>query len=150
MGPFKRFKPRVTDEYFERVAWICVRENNNGRKEVLFVRSPDGDRFIIPGGRIKQGQDDEITLTEKIKLDISVDLVPDTIRLFTSFGASAYGKDLGVMVGNKYYFADHLGTIQTTPQIYVIKWIPHGADEELTEADTAVMQQLLNEGIINW
>ena len=150
MGPLLRiFKPRVTDEYFERVAWICVRENDRTKKEVLFVRSPDGDRFMIPGGRTKKGQDDKLTLAEKIKLDLTVDLVPDTIRLFTSFGASAYGKDMGVMVGNKYYFADHLGMIQTTPQIYFIAWLPFETDEELTEADIAVMLQLRNEGIIN-
>lgn len=145
----KFFKPRESDEYFERVAWICVRENERSKKEVLFARSPTGDRFMIPGGRIKEGQDERLTLAHKIKFDLNVDLVPDTMRLFTSFGASAYGKDEGVMVANKYYVADYLGMIQTTQQIYSIKWLPYDTDEELTEADIAVMLQLRNEGIIN-
>lgn len=148
MGPLQFFKPRVTDEYFERAAWICVRENDRSRKEVLFVRSPTGDRLIIPGVRTKECRDDKLTLAEKIKLDLNVDLVPDTMVLFTSFGASAYGKDEGVMVGNKYYFAECLGLIQTTPQIYFIEWLPYETDEDLTEADTAALQQLRDAGLI--
>lgn len=148
MGPLQFFKPRVTDEYFERAAWICVRENDRSRKEVLFVRSPTGDRLIIPGVRTKEGLDDKQTLAQKIKLDLNVDLVADTMVLFTSFGASAYGKDEGVMVGNRYYFAEYLGLIQTTPQIYFIEWLPYETSEELTEADTAALQQLRDAGII--
>jgi 8-oxo-dGTP diphosphatase len=157
----KLFKPRITDEYFERAAWICVRDSKRGVKEVLFVRSLTGDRLIIPGGRTQQDEDynvldrdqkderDKLALIKKIKLDLTVDLVPETVRLFTSFGAPAYGKDEGVVVGNKYYFADHVGTIQKTPEVPFIEWLPIDTEEELTAADIAVMRQLYKEGIIN-
>jgi hypothetical protein len=139
----------VEEETFERVACLFIRENENtGAKEVLFVRSPSGAVFFIPGGRRIEGRKDDEVLTQKIKLDLGIDLVPETIEKYTSFAAPAFGKEEGTMVENHYFVAEYLGMLKLTPQIYEMEWRPYGHGKDITIADEAVMKRLHSEGII--
>ena len=167
---FTNRKP-VHEESFSRVACLFTRENEQtGFKEVLYVRSPDGKMFFIPGARrievpqesedykAKQDYQDKLVLMQKMQLDLTVDLVFETIQKYTSFAAPAFGKEEGTMVENHYFFAEYKGRLRETPQIYQLEWRSYDfgrtsseveVEKHFTDLDMALMEQLQREGILN-
>jgi len=145
------------EDTIPRVACLFIRETDAGAKEVLFVRSPDGAAFFIPGGRRVEAKLDEDqeevdkkVLARKMRLDLDVELVLDELTKYTSFAAPAFGKEEGVMVENKYFVAhSYLGLLKTTMQIYALAWRRYDSSmDDCTEADRAAMSLLREEGII--
>jgi hypothetical protein len=141
------------DDFFVRLAWLYIRPKEDSvQNEVLFVRAPSGGAFFIPGGRQVWGREDEEkeVLAQKIRLDLAVDLVMETLRLYVSIQAPAFGKEEGVMVKNRYYFAEYIGLLKCTPQIYQIEWITcnDNRDLPLTEVDQVLLMRLKDDGIL--
>jgi hypothetical protein len=139
----------MTEELFVRVAWLCIRQNEVlGINEVLYVRSPTGSVFFIPGGRVPERISHEQALIQKIKLDLNVDLVPNTLVKCLSFRAPAFGKQEGTMVENHYYRADYQGVLKTPQQIYELEWRSFGHGKDETEADQVALNRLHEDSII--
>jgi hypothetical protein len=139
----------LEDKLFVRVAWLNIRYNEEKRRsEVLYVRSPTGKLFFIPGGRLIEGLDEIDSLIKKIHLDLNIDLIRPTLKRCLSFRAPAFDKTEGTMVENHYYRADCHGVPMLTDEIDEIEWRPHGHGKEETEADKVALAMLKEASVI--
>ncbi len=144
-----RTEPAVVEESFPRVAWLYIKSmGNSSYGKVLFVRSPEGKAFIIPGARLPEGACPTRVLEDKIQLDLNVRLDRQTIQLYKSFQAPAFGKEEGVMVENKFYISNCFGTPMCTPQIYELAYLGYDDPRIQTDIDRSIMEMLFKEGII--
>lgn len=57
-------------------AWIHIKD-----RKVLFLRAHGKDIPYMPGGKREAGESDEDALVREIKEELSLDLLPETIKL---------------------------------------------------------------------
>ncbi len=141
---------------FVRLAWLYIRPKADSlQNEVLMVRSPSGEALFIPGVRqvevpVYQEEHNKEVLMQKMKHDLTVDLVRESIREYVPIQAPAFGKEEGVMVKNRYYFAEYTGVLRLTPRIHLIEWITYNDHRglSLTPVDKALLIRLKDEGIL--
>ncbi len=96
----------------DKLAWLYI-END----KLLAVRSKGKSLFYLPGGKREQGESDEQALIREINEELSVDLLPNTIRYAGTFTGPADGKAEGVNVQLTCYFADFSGELVPESEI---------------------------------
>lgn len=126
-------------EVIDKLAWMYIQD-----RKVLFVREKGKDAFYSPGGQREAGETDEQALTREIKEELSVDLVPETIKYAHTFTAQAHGKPEGVMVEIKYYTGDFVGDLQPASEIEELAYF-QSSDAHKTSATGILFLQWLRE-----
>ena len=110
-------------------------------EKLLVARSIGKDIFYIPGGKKDPGETDQQALIREIKEELSVDLIPDTIRHAVTLSAQAHGKPEGVMVKTTCYYADFSGQPIASSEIEELAWIDYRGKEQCS---------LVTQMIIDW
>ncbi|MEV0355392.1 NUDIX domain-containing protein [Nocardia sp. NPDC050697] len=108
-------------QLIDTVAWILVRE---GR--VLCARPRGKDVFYVPGGKREPGESDEQTLLREIAEELTVALLPESVRHIGTYEAV----DGAVSVRMACYTADYRGTITASAEIDELAWFRY-ADRPL-------------------
>lgn len=111
----------------DKLAWIRV---ENGR--VLCARSRGKDAFFLPGGKREDGESDEAALAREVREELSVDLIPESLREFGVFEAQAHGRPAGVNVRMTCYTADYRGELQPAAEIEEIAWLTNDDRQRLS------------------
>jgi 8-oxo-dGTP diphosphatase len=119
-------------ETIDKLSWIHL-EN----RKMLFVKTKYNDTLYTPGGKREEGETDEQALIREIKEELSVDLIPDTIRYLVTFTAQAHGKPEGVMVQLKCHTSDFIGTLAPASEVEELAWL-----DSKDEARTSITGQL--------
>jgi 8-oxo-dGTP pyrophosphatase MutT (NUDIX family) len=102
----------------DKLAWLYIRDG-----KLLSARSKNKDLFYIPGGKREKGESDEETLIREVKEEISVDLIPSSIKYVHTFKAQADGKSSDTIVKLTCYFADFKGELIPAAEIAEISFI---------------------------
>ncbi|MCB0083472.1 MAG: NUDIX domain-containing protein, partial [Caldilineaceae bacterium] len=114
----------------------------------LAARSKGKEAFYIPGGKREAGESDEEALIREIKEELSIDLVPESIRYLHTFKAQAHGRPEGTMVKMTCYQADYVGEIQIDSEIDELCWIRYGDHEKCSPVVVLILDWLLAQGLI--
>lgn len=128
----------------DKVAFIFVK----GRK-LLCTLSRSKDTFYIPGGKREQGESDEEALAREVKEELSVDIVPDSIKYYGTFRAQAHGKAEGVTVKMTCYVADFRGELTPAAEIEKLAWLTSADTGKVAPVDVLIMTDLKNKGLID-
>lgn len=104
----------------DKLAWLYIQEG-----KLLSARSKNKELFYIPGGKREKGESDEQALIREIKEEISVDLIPESIKYVQTFRAQADGKDSETIVKLTCYFADFQGKLSPDAEIEEIDFIAY-------------------------
>ena len=128
----------------DKLAWLHIKN-----KQVLFARSQGKDVFYMPGGKREPGESDQAALIREIKEEISVDLMPETIRYVKIFTAQAHGKPEGVFVKIACYAADFTGELKASAEIEELAWLSHKDSDRYSLVAKIIMDWLLLEGMID-
>ncbi|AGH81645.1 NUDIX hydrolase [Psychromonas sp. CNPT3] len=102
----------------DKLAWLYIQDG-----KLLIARSKNKKLFYIPGGKREEGESDEQALIREIKEEISVDLIPSTIKYAATFKAQADGKESEIMVKITCYYADFQGSLSPDAEIEEIDFI---------------------------
>ncbi len=102
----------------DKIAWVCIKN-----RKVLFVRSKGKDAFYNPGGKREGAESDSEALIREIKEEVSVDLLPATIKYLETFIAQAHGKPAGTRVEIKCWTADFVGDLRPNSEIEELAWL---------------------------
>ena len=102
----------------DALAWVCIQE-----RRILGVRSRQKDVFYIPGGKRHGSESDFAALAREIKEEVSVRLLPETLRLVTVVNAPALGYAAGTSVRMICYCADHIGELRPDSEIEEVAWL---------------------------
>ncbi|PFG56396.1 NUDIX domain-containing protein [Vibrio sp. ES.051] len=127
------------NKVIDKLAWVLIQDG-----KFLAVRSKGKDLFYLPGGKREIGESDAEALIREIKEELSVDLVPSSIKYMETFTAQADGKAEGVSVKLTCYFADYSGELLPAAEIEEQKFID-GHDEEICSVAALVALKWLEE-----
>ncbi|APR78882.1 NTP pyrophosphohydrolase including oxidative damage repair enzyme [Minicystis rosea] len=130
--PRARHEIRTMNE-IDKLAWIHIRD-----KRLLGARSRGKSTYYLPGGKREPGESDEAALTREIKEELSIDLVPGSLRYIHTFRAQADGKPEGTQVKMTCYEADFRGEPVPAAEIEELRWLSH-ADVVRASAVTKII-----------
>lgn len=92
----------MDNKIIDKVALINILD-----KKVLVALSKFKLKLYLPGGKRESDESDIECLKREIKEELNVDIKENSVRYFGIFEAPADGKDAGIMVRMKCYFADY-------------------------------------------
>lgn len=87
--------------------------------------SKEKDTLYIPDGKRETGESDQQALIREVKEELTVDLIPDTMRKHGVFEAPAHGKPEGTFVRMTCYMAEFTGTLTPSSEIEKLDFFSH-------------------------
>ncbi|MBL1068087.1 NUDIX domain-containing protein [Streptomyces sp. 7-21] len=127
----------------DTVAWVHVRD---GR--VLGARSRGRTLFYVPGGKREPGESDQQALLREVTEELSVSLLPGTVRHFGTYTGPADGQPDGTLVRMACYTADYRGTLAASREIEEIAWLSLADRHRTAPVDHAVFDDLAAAGYL--
>ena len=127
----------------DKLAWLCIKD-----KRLLVARSKNNDAYYIPGGKRELGERDHDALIREVKEELSVNLIPSTIRSAGIFSAQAHGKPEGQLVKMTCYQAEFTGEIRADSEIEEVQWFNYDDKERCSLVTQIIMGQLKLDGLI--
>lgn len=128
----------------DKIAWI---HTDSGK--ILSTRSEGKDAYYIPGGKREGDETDLQTLVREIKEELSVDILPETAKLYGIFEAQAHGHSEGIAVRMTCYTADFSGTLQPDNEIAEIVWLTTADSESISPVDKLIFADLHQKGLLD-
>jgi 8-oxo-dGTP pyrophosphatase MutT (NUDIX family) len=130
--------------YIDKLGWLKI-EN----RKVLSARSKGTDLYYIPGGKREAGETDEQALCREIKEELSVQLIPDSLKFLERFEAQAHGKPEGIMVRMTLYSGDHNGEIRANAEIDEVTWLNTADKAKCSAVYVIIMDWLKQKNLID-
>lgn len=127
----------------DKMAWIEIVDG-----QILSTRSSGKDTYYIPGGKRAAGESDQETLIREIKEELSIDLLPDTIKYLGTFSAQAHGKAEGITVQMTCYTGEYTGDLRPSAEIEEMVWFTHKDKEKSSPVDKIIFDWLFERGMI--
>jgi 8-oxo-dGTP diphosphatase len=127
----------------DKLAWLHIED-----KKVLGARSKGKTVIYLPGGKREPGESDEAALTREIREELSVELIPATIKYVDTFIAQADGKPDGVMVRMACYQAEFRGMIKPGAEIEEVIWISYRDRDKCSIGGKIILDWLKEKGMI--
>src|SRR3989344_4689214 len=129
--------------YIDKLAWIHIKD-----KKILSTRSRGKDTYYIPGGKRDGQETDQEALIREIKEELTVDIIPETIKSVGTFEAQAHGKPEGLVVRIIFYSADLAGKINPAAEIEEVVWLNHKDKEKSSPVDKIIFDYLAEKQLI--
>ncbi len=127
----------------DKLAWLYIKDG-----KLLTARSMNKELFYLPGGKREEGESDEQALIREIKEEISVNIIPSSIKYAGTFSAQADGKSDNVIVKLTCYFADFQGELTPDAEIEEIKFVGFREQSLCSVASIVVMDWLKEKNVI--
>ncbi|HEY7866220.1 MAG TPA: NUDIX domain-containing protein [Psychromonas sp.] len=127
----------------DKLAWLYIRDG-----KLLSARSKNKKLFYIPGGKREDGESDQQALIREIQEEISVKLIPASIKYAQTFKAPADGKSSETIVKLSCYFADFQGDLAPDAEIEEIDFISYQNKSLCSLASIKVMDWLESQNLI--
>ncbi len=127
----------------DKLAFIYIKD-----RQVLVTLSKGKDVWYIPGGKREGDETDVQALTREIKEELSVDLLPETLRHFGVFEAPAHGKAEGTQVRMTCYMGDFTGQLTPSSEIAKLDFFWYSQKDKTSEVDHQIFNALKERGLI--
>ena len=122
----------------DTVAWVRV---EHGR--ILCARPRGKDVFYIPGGKREDGESDLQVLLREIAEELTVMLLPGTVRHAGTYEAAEPGGLPGeVIVRMSCYTGDYAGTLAASSEIDEIAWFSYADRPRVPPVDQLLFDDL--------
>lgn len=130
----------------DKLAWIYIKD-----RKLLGTRSYGKEAYYIPGGKREQGESDHQALLREIKEELTLDLIPQTIKYLGTFKAQAHGKPEGVMVQMTCYTGDSKGTMKPSAEVEELYWLEYKDKntDKTSPVDKLILDHLKNQNLID-
>ena len=128
----------------DKIAYLYIKDG-----KILSTRSKGKDAYYIPGGK-REGQESDIeTLIREVKEELSVDILPNTTKLYGVFKAQAHGHAEGITVQMTCYMADFTGNMKADNEIEEIRWLTMADQDIISPVDKLIFAQLNRDGLLD-
>lgn len=128
----------------DKLAWLHIVD-----RKILSTRSRGKDTFYFPGGKREAGETDQAALLREIGEELSVQLLPDTLRYLGTFEAQAHGRTGDVTVRMTCYTGDYEGELQAAAEIEEVRWFVHADWEKCSAVDKLIFDWLKARDLID-
>lgn len=130
--------------YINKLAYIHIVD-----KKILVTLSKGKDTWYIPGGKRESGETDQQALIREVKEELTVDLIPETIKHYGTFEAQAHGKPEGTVVRMTCYTSDYLGELTPAAEIDKIEFFTYSQKHLTSPVDNLIFDDLKIKILIN-
>lgn len=127
----------------DKLGWIHIKN-----KQLLGARSKGKTMFYVPGGKREKGETDQAALCREIKEELSVDLIPSSIKYLETFTDKAHDKPNGTTVKVTCYLADFNGKIVPNAEIETVAWLNYQNRHQCSQVMQLVMDWLKSQNLI--
>lgn len=124
----------MIDTVIDTVAWVHL---ENGR--ILCARPRGRDVFYIPGGKREGAESDLETLRREISEELTVALLPGTVRHVGTYQAGSPG---GPVVLMSCYTAGYTGTLAASSEIDELAWFGYADRPRVPPVDQLLFDDL--------
>ena len=129
--------------FIDKLALIEIKN-----KKLLVTLSKGKDTWYIPGGKRELGESDVQALTREIKEELSVDILPASVKLYGVFEAQAHGKSEGTIVRMTCYSATYTGNLTPSAEIEKLDWFSYSQKSLCSMVDHLIFDNLQRKGLI--
>lgn len=126
-------------DFIDTVAWVHI---DNGR--VLCARPRRKDVFYVPGGKREPGETDMQTLLREIEEELTVALLPDTVRHVGVYEAA----HADARVRMSCYTADYHGVLTAGSEIEELAWFGYDRRAHVPPVDQLLFDELRAAGLL--
>lgn len=130
--------------YIDKLAFIDIKD-----RKVLETLSKGKDTWYIPGGKREEGESDIEALTREIKEELSVDLIPETIKLYGVFERQAHGKPPGTLVRMTCYTASYNGHLIPSAEVEKMEYFDYNKKNLTSPVDNLIFDDLKKKNLID-
>jgi ADP-ribose pyrophosphatase YjhB (NUDIX family) len=134
----------MNKNFLDKLAYIEIKNN-----KVLVSLSKGKDTWYIPGGKREGNETDGDALSREVKEELSVDLIPKSIKFYGVFEAQAHGKPEGIMVRMSCYTASYNGILKPNSEIEKLDFFSHQQKTFCAPVDNLIFDDLKQKGLIN-
>jgi 8-oxo-dGTP pyrophosphatase MutT (NUDIX family) len=121
----------------DKLAFIYIQDHL-----VLVTQSRGKDTWYIPGGKREPGESDHQALIREVKEELTVDIIPHTIKAYGVFEAQAHGKPKGTIVRMTCYTADFSGTLTPSQEIEAFDFFSYSQIHHTAPVDHLIFEDL--------
>lgn len=130
--------------FIDKLAYIYTKD-----KQILMTLSKGKDTYYIPGGKREKGESDIEALSREVEEEITVKIIPQTIKHYGTFEAQAHGKPAGTVVRMTCYEADYKGKLQPSSEIQDIAYYTYVQRDIVGPVDQLIFDDLKEKGLID-
>ncbi|MDB5179223.1 MAG: mismatch repair protein MutT [Patescibacteria group bacterium] len=130
--------------YIDKLAYIHLKDG-----KILGTVSKGKDTWYIPGGKREAGESDQDALIREVQEELTVGLVPESIKHYGTFEAQAHGKAEGRIVRMTCYTADYHGTLTPSSEIEKLDFLSYSQIELTSPVDHLIFEDLHAKGLLS-
>ena len=127
----------------DKIAYLYLSDG-----KILSSRSKGKDTWYIPGGKREGTETDIETLVREIKEELSVNIKPETAKLYGVFEAQAHGHAEGVVVRMTCYTAEFKGELKAASEIEELRWLTSSDQYIISPVDKLIFSDLKSKGLL--
>lgn len=130
--------------FIDKLAFIEIKN-----RKLLVTLSKGKDSWYIPGGK-RDGQETDLqALIREVKEELTVDIIPESIKLYGVFEAQAHGKPEGTVVRMTCYTASYNGKPTPAAEIDKLDYFEYSKKSMCSPVDNLIFNSLKLKGLID-
>lgn len=133
----------MNKSYIDKLAYIHIKD-----QKVLVTLSKGKDTWYIPGGKREAGETDLQALIREVEEELTVQLIPDSVKKYGVFEAQAHGKPEGTIVHMTCYMANYRGELTAAAEIEKLDFFNYSRKQETSPVDHLIFDDLKQKGLI--
>jgi len=134
----------MNNNYIDKLAFIYLKD-----RKILTTLSAGKDTWYIPGGKREEGESDIEALVREVKEELSVDIRPNTAKLYGVFEAQAHGKAEGMVVRMTCYEANFDGELHPSAEVEKMAFVNYGWKDKSSDVDKLIFDDLRSKNLID-
>lgn len=134
----------MTNTFIDKLAFIYIKD-----KKILITLSKGKDTYYIPGGKREANETDLEALTREVFEELTVTVIPNTVKLYGIFEAQAHGKAKGTIVRMTCYTAGFTGELKPSSEIQDIAYYTYLQKDIIGPVDQIIFDDLKAKNFID-
>lgn len=130
-------------KFIDKLAFIHIKDH-----KILMSLSKGKDTWYIPGGKRDGEETDVEALMREVQEELSVNLLPNSIKKYGVFEAQADGHPEGLMVRMTCYTAEYDGELLPASEIEKLEFFPYSRKSESSAVDHLIFNELKEKDLI--
>lgn len=143
-GALLYYNNGMDNVYIDKLAFIYIKD-----RQVLSTLSRGKDTWYIPGGKREAGEDDIQALTREVNEELSVDIKPETAKLYGVFEAQAHGKAEGMIVRMTCYETEFDGELKPSAEVEKMAFVNYEWKDNSSDVDKLIFDDLKSKNLID-